>query len=179
MLAPFATVMDKRGDKKHMSGLTLSHNNTAHEHFDGPDPLKGHLALTRCLVQTKLVSKLVLAHSIGVVNLVSEDQEGDLGQLLDGEEGIELDLGLGESLVILGVDEEDNSANFGEVVPPEAAGYIIIRIRNALSISRRSNRGGGGMTVGTGLTLLVTTKVKSGESVVSDDKFLGCCTGSS
>ena len=124
-------------------GLTLSHNNTAHEHFDGSDPLKRHLALTRRLVQTKLVSKLILAHSIGVVNLVSEDKEGDLGQLLDGEKGVKLDLGLGESLVVLCVDEENNSANFREVVPPETAGYIVTRIRNALLISRRSNRGCG------------------------------------
>lgn len=123
-------------------GLTLSHNNTAHEHFDGPDPLKRHLALTCRLVQTKLVSKLILAHGIGVVNLVSEDEEGNLGELLDCEKGVELDLGLGESLVVLGVDEEDNSANFREVVPPEAAGYIVTRIRNTLLISCRSNRGG-------------------------------------
>lgn len=77
--------MDKRGDKKKKKtyGLTLSHNNTAHEYFDRPDPFKRHLALARCLVQTKLVSKLILAHGIGVVNLVSEDEEGNLGELLD------------------------------------------------------------------------------------------------
>lgn len=35
------------------------------------------------------------------------------------------------------------------------------------------------MIVGIELTLLVTTKVESGESVVSNNKFLGCCTSSS
>lgn len=67
------------------------------------------------------MSQLVLANSIGVIDLVSEDEEGHLGQLLHGEEGVELGLGLGEALVVLGVDEEDNPTDFGEVVFPQAA----------------------------------------------------------
>jgi hypothetical protein len=67
------------------------------------------------------MSQLVLANSIGVIDLVSEDEEGHLGQLLHGEEGVELSLGLGEALVVLGVDEEDNPADLGEVVFPQAA----------------------------------------------------------
>lgn len=104
--------------------LTLSHDDTAHEHLNGPDSLKRNLALTRGLVQSKLVAKLVLANSIGVVDLVSEDQEGNLGQLLHGKEGVELGLGLGETLVVLGVNEEDDTANFGEVVLPQATSYL-------------------------------------------------------
>jgi hypothetical protein len=70
------------------------------------------------------VSELILADGIGVVDLVSEDQEGDLGELLHGEEGIEFGLGLGEALNVLGIDEEDNAANFGEVVLPQASGWL-------------------------------------------------------
>jgi hypothetical protein len=39
-------------------------------------------------------------------------------ELLHGEEGIELGLGLGETFMILGVDEEDDSGDFGEVILP-------------------------------------------------------------
>jgi hypothetical protein len=55
--------------------LTLSHHNTAHEDLDGPDALERDLALASSLVQTKLVAQLILADGIGVVDLVSEDQE--------------------------------------------------------------------------------------------------------
>jgi hypothetical protein len=82
------------------------------------------------------MSQLVLAHGIGVIDLVSEDEEGHLGQLLHGEEGVELGLGLGEALVVLGVDEEDDPADFGEVVFPQAACYTPIKCQLASSISQ-------------------------------------------
>jgi hypothetical protein len=50
------------------------------------------------------VTELILADGVGVVDFVSEDEEGDLGELLHGEEGVELGLGFGEALVVLGVD---------------------------------------------------------------------------
>lgn len=102
--------------------LTLSHDNTAHEHLSRPDPLERNLALTSSLVQTKLVAQFILTHGVRVVDLVSEDEEGHLGEILHGEEGVQLGLGLGEALVVLGVDEEDDAADFGEVVFPETAG---------------------------------------------------------
>ena len=102
--------------------VTLSHDNTAHKDLNGPDTLERDLALTSSLVQTKLVADLILAHGVGVVDLVSEDEEGHLGQLLHGQERIELGLGLGEPLVVLGVDQEDDAADFGEVVFPQTAG---------------------------------------------------------
>lgn len=67
------------------------------------------------------MSQLVLADSIGVIDLVPEDEKGHLGQFFHGEEGVELGLGLGEALVVLCVDEEDNPADFGKVVFPQAA----------------------------------------------------------
>lgn len=65
--------------------------------------------------------ELVLAHSPRRVDLVAEDQEGDLRELLDGEQGVELRLGLGEPLKVGTVDEEDDAVDLREVVPPEAA----------------------------------------------------------
>lgn len=53
-----------------------------------------------------------------MVDLVSENKEGGVRQRLHGEEGVELGLGLGKALVVLGVDEEDDAADFREVVAP-------------------------------------------------------------
>jgi hypothetical protein len=50
------------------------------------------------------VAELILADGVGVVDLVSEDKEGDLGELLHGEQGVELGLGFGETLVVLSID---------------------------------------------------------------------------
>lgn len=102
--------------------VSLPHDDTAHEHLDGPDALEGYLALARGLVQAELVAQLVFRDGVGVVDLVAEDHKGHLGQLLHGEQRVELGLGLGEPLVVLRVDEEDDTVYFGEVVLPETAG---------------------------------------------------------
>ena len=67
--------------------------------------------------------ELVLAHGPWRVNLVAEDKEGNLGEFLNGEEGIKLRLRLGESLEVGAVDKEDDTIDFREVVPPETPGY--------------------------------------------------------
>lgn len=103
--------------------LTLSHDHRAHEDLNGPDALQRHLALTRCLVETKLVTQLLLGDGVGVVNLVAQDDKRHLLELLHGQQGIKLGLGLGETLVVLGIDEEDNTVDLGEVVLPKTAGY--------------------------------------------------------
>lgn len=113
--------LDVLGQPSDTLAVALAHDDTAHEQLDGPNALERDLAFAGGLVQTQLVAKLVLAHGIGVVNLVAEDEEGDLGEVLHGQEGVELGLGLGESLVVLGVDQEDDTANFGEVVLPQTA----------------------------------------------------------
>ena len=102
--------------------LTLSHNNTAHKHLNGPNALQWNLALARSLVQAQLMSQFLLAHGARVVDLVSEDKEGDLGEFLHGEEGVQLGLRLDKALVVLRVDQEDNAADFGEVVLPQTTG---------------------------------------------------------
>lgn len=102
--------------------VALAHNDRAHEHLDGSDALKLDLPLTRCLVHTQLVSELVLGDGLGVVDLVAQDDKRHLGELLHCEESVELGLRLGEALVILCVDEEDDTVDFGEVISPDATG---------------------------------------------------------
>jgi hypothetical protein len=96
------------------------------------------------LVQAKLVPELILAHSVGVVDLVAQHEEGSLAQVLHAEQRIELGLALGEALGVFGVDEENDTADFGEVVLPQAAG------------------------------LLVTAQVESGEAAAADGELFGC-----
>ena len=67
------------------------------------------------------MSELLLTHSSGRVDLIAEDKERHLGKLLDGQERIELSLGLGETLVVDTVDEENDAVDLREVVAPEAA----------------------------------------------------------
>lgn len=69
------------------------------------------------------MSQLILRNSIGVIDLIAEDKEGHARELFHSEEGVQLGFGLGESLEVLGVYQENDSANFGEVVFPEAAGW--------------------------------------------------------
>lgn len=73
------------------------------------------------------MSELVLGDGIGVVDLVAQDHERDLGQLLHLEQRVQLGLRFGESLVVLGVDEEDDSVDLGEVVSPQTAGCCVVR----------------------------------------------------
>lgn len=67
------------------------------------------------------MSHLVLRDGIGMVDLVAENDKGNLGELLHGQEGVELGLGFTESLVVLGVDKEDNAVDLGEVVAPDTS----------------------------------------------------------
>lgn len=101
----------------------MTHDNTAHEQLNRPDALERDLALTSGLVQTELVTQLILRDGVGVIDLVAEHEEGHLGEVLHGEQGVQLDLGLGETLVVLGIDQEDDAADLGEVVLPQTAGY--------------------------------------------------------
>jgi len=111
--------------------------------------------------------QLLLAHGVRMIDLVAEDQEGDFGEVFHGEEGVELDFGFGETLVIFGVDEEDDAADFGEVVAPETAGW--------------EGLAGGGMDkgrYGEG-TLLMAAEVEGCEFDVADGEFFGCWRGQS
>ena len=102
--------------------LTLPHHHTAHEHLNRPNPFQRNFPLARRLPQPQLMPQLLLTDRIRVVNLVTQNQERHFLQLFHAEEGVELDFRFGQALEVLGVDEEDDAANFGEVVFPEAAG---------------------------------------------------------
>lgn len=65
-----------------------------------------------------MVSELLLTNGSARVNLVSEDEERNFGELLDGQESVELSFRFWESLKVGAVDEEDNAIHFGEVVTP-------------------------------------------------------------
>jgi hypothetical protein len=96
--------------------VSLPHDHTAHEHLDRPNALKRNLALARGLVQTKRRAKLVFGHSLRVIDLVTEDDEGGVLELLHGEEGVELGFGFVETLVVLRVNKEDNAGDLGDCV---------------------------------------------------------------
>lgn len=105
--------------------ITLPHNHTAHENLNWSDPVKRDLALPCRLIQPQLMSQLVLGHGIRVVDFVAENEEGGLAEVFHGEEGVELGFRLGEAFGVFGVDEEDDAADFGEVVFPEATSLLV------------------------------------------------------
>lgn len=69
-----------------------------------------------------MMPQLLFADGTHSVNLVTQDYEGNLGKLLDGQKRVELCFRLGETLEIGGVDEEDDTVNFREVIPPKTTG---------------------------------------------------------
>ena len=50
------------------------------------------------------------------IDLVAQNQERRLGQILHGEQRVELVLGLLEAVRVFGVDKEDDAGYFGEVL---------------------------------------------------------------
>lgn len=111
------------GQPPNTIAVTLSHNHGAHEELDRSDTLQLHPALSGRLVQAQLMSQLVLGNGVGVVDLVAQDHKGNLGKFLHSQKGVELGLGLGESLVVLGVDKEDDTVDIGEVISPDTTGW--------------------------------------------------------
>jgi hypothetical protein len=67
------------GEPSDTLAVALSHHDRAHKHLDRTDALQRHLALARGLVHAQLVAQFVLGHSVGVVDLVAQDDEGHLG----------------------------------------------------------------------------------------------------
>ena len=74
-----------------------------------------------------MVPQLLLANSAHSINLVTQDQERNLGKFLNGEKGVEFGLGLGESFEVGGVDQEDDTIDFGEVISPKTTSYGLVR----------------------------------------------------
>lgn len=103
--------------------LTLSHDNTAHEHLNGSDTLQWNLALASRLVQTQLMSEHILRDGFRVIDLVAQDQKWDLGKFLHSQKGVKFSLGLGETFMINGIDEENDSVHIGEIVLPQTTSW--------------------------------------------------------
>jgi len=62
------------------------------------------------------VPQLILRYGVWVVDLVTEDEEGNFGELLEAEELVERVFGFGEAVDVFGVDEVDDAVDFGEVL---------------------------------------------------------------
>ena len=82
------------------------------------------------------MSELLLADCTGGVDLVSEDEERNLGELLDAQEGVELGLALRETLNVGRVDQEDDAIHLREVVAPQTAGWKALRVRTGRNAVR-------------------------------------------
>ncbi|KAI6890095.1 Small COPII coat GTPase [Hortaea werneckii] len=87
----------------------------------GRMPSRGTLPLPAA----QLMSQLLLAYGIRMVDLVAQDQEWGLLQLLHAQQGVQLSLALNESLRVLGIDQEHDAGDFGEVVLPQATGLLV------------------------------------------------------
>ena len=68
-----------------------------------------------------MVPQFLFTDSTGCVDFISQNKERNFRELLDGKEGVELRLGLGEPLKVGTVDKEDDTVDLREVVPPETA----------------------------------------------------------
>lgn len=63
--------------------VALAHDDGAHEDLDGADVPEGNLTLAGGLVEAELVTELLLGNGTGGVDLVAEDEERNVGELLD------------------------------------------------------------------------------------------------
>ena len=114
-----------------------------------------------------MVPQLFFADGTGGIDLVTQDEEGNLGEFFNREQCVEFGFRFRETLEISAVDEEDDSVDLGEVVTPESTSWDQIFKLHA---------NGKLLTLH---TLLVATKVVCGEFHVANGKLLGCCKATS
>ena len=76
------------------------------------------------LIETKVMPKLLFAHRTCRINLISKNEEGNLWELLNWKQRVELCLRFGEALKVGTVDKEDYSIHLREVIAPETPSYI-------------------------------------------------------
>jgi len=76
-------------------------------------------------VETKLIGDLGDGHGLRKILLVGEDEKDGVAELVLGEHLVELVVGLGDTLTIVGVDHEDETLSVLEVVPPEGTDLVL------------------------------------------------------
>jgi hypothetical protein len=69
------------------------------------------------------MSQLILTNCVWVIDLVTENNKWDLGELLHRKKGIEFGFRFWQTFVVLCVDKEDDSGDFWEVILPETTGW--------------------------------------------------------
>jgi len=82
------STLDVLRHPKETIAVSLLHDNRAHEDLDGAHVLQWDLALASGLDQTKGRAELLLRDGAGGIDLVSENQERNTLQLLDGKKGL-------------------------------------------------------------------------------------------
>lgn len=109
-------------DPSQAFSVALALEDRTHEQFERPTVELGarDFALPgRLSVEAESLTKLLFGASSGPVDLVAQDEDGAVGQLLVGQEGVELGLGLDEPGSVADVDQEDDGVDGREVVTPD------------------------------------------------------------
>lgn len=106
--------------------------------------------------------QLILTNGIWMIDLIAQNDKRDLSKLFHTEEGIKFDLGLDETFVVFGVNEEDNAGDFWEVILPKTTSFSWIRL--ALASKKR----------GYICTLLMSSEIESGELDIANCELLRC-----
>jgi hypothetical protein len=109
------------------------------------------------------MSQLVLTDRIWVIDLVAQNHKRDLAQLLHAQQSVELGFRFGETLVILGVNEEYDARDFWEIVLPETACWTMSASSYHTEKASRLCH-----------TLLMAAQVEGREFHVANGKFFGC-----
>jgi hypothetical protein len=102
--------------------VALTFKDRTHEQFErsAVQLRSWDLALAgRLTVKAEGLTELLFRASSRSVDLVSEDEDRTVGQLLVGQQRVQLGLGLGESVTIAAVHQEDDGVHRGKVVAPD------------------------------------------------------------
>lgn len=118
--------LDVLGQPLETFGVTLSHDDGAHEDLDRSD-VRAQVAAASAggLQQVEGVLHFVLAHGLWRVDLVTQDEERNVLQLRHGQERVQLFLGLCESLWICHVNQIHDTVDLWEVVLPQSSGLLM------------------------------------------------------
>ena len=76
-------------------------------------------------MEAELVGDLSDRHGLREILLVSKDEEDSVAELILGQHLVELVVGLGDTLAVVRVDNEDETLGVLEVVPPERTDLVL------------------------------------------------------